>query len=151
MTGNVAATVSYAGDVKYNAASTTVDIVVNPKAKENATISIDAPEITEGESATVTVTLPRDATGSVTIGGKVVPVKDGVASAVLANLPVGNNNVPVTYSGDDKYNSIETSTVVTVNEKPVPPKENLTISASADPITVGEDAVIVVTGLLCLV
>ncbi len=26
------------------------------------------------------------------------------------------------------------------------PKENLTISASADPITVGEDAVIVVTG-----
>ena len=81
-----------------------------------------------------------------TIGDKVVPVKDGVASAVLANLPVGNNNVSVSYSGDDKYNSIETSTVVTVKEKPVPPKENLTISASADPITVGEDAVIVVTG-----
>ena len=146
LTGNVTAAVSYAGDAKYNAASTSVVIVVNPKSKENATISIDAPEITEGESATVTVTLPSDATGSVTIGGKVVPVKDGVASAVLANLPVGNNKVPVTYSGDDKYNSIETSTVVTVNEKPVPPKENLTISASADPITVGEDAVIVVTG-----
>ena len=88
---NATALISYPGDAKYNAASTTVDIVVNPKAKENATISIDAPEITEGESATVTVTLPRDATGSVTIGGKVVPVKDGVASVVLANLPVGNN------------------------------------------------------------
>ena len=147
MTGNVTAAVSYAGDAKYNAASTSVVIVVNPKPKENATISIDAPEITEGESATVTVTLPGDATGSVTIGDKVVPVKNGVASAVLANLPVGNNKIPVTYSGDAKYNSIETSTVVTVKEKPAPPKENLTISASADAITVGEDAVVVVSGL----
>ncbi|MEE0024966.1 MAG: Ig-like domain repeat protein, partial [Methanobrevibacter sp.] len=147
LTGNVTAAVSYAGDAKYNAASTSVVIVVNPKSKENATISIDAPEITEGESATVTVTLPGDATGSVTIGGKVVPVKNGVASAVLANLPVGNNKIPVTYSGDAKYNSIETSTVVTVKEKPAPPKENLTISASADAITVGEDAVVVVSGL----
>ena len=143
LTGNVTAAVSYAGDAKYNAASTSVVIVVNPKPKENATISIDAPEITEGESATVTVTLPGDATGSVTIGDKVVPVKNGVASAVLANLPVGNNKIPVTYSGDAKYNSIETSTVVTVKEKPAPPKENLT----ADSITVGEDAVVVVSGL----
>ena len=91
--------------------------------------------------------MPSDATGSVTIGGKVIAVKNGVASAVLTNLPVGNNKVPVTYSGDNKYNSIETSTVVTVKEKPVPPKENLTISASANPIAVGEDAVVVVSGL----
>ena len=147
LTGNVTAAVSYAGDAKYNAASTSVVIVVNPKPKENATISIDAPEITEGESATVTVTLPGDATGSVTIGGKVIAVKDGVASAVLTNLPVGNNKIPVTYSGDNKYNSIETSTVVIVKEKPVPSKENLTIIASADSITVGEDAVVVVSGL----
>ena len=147
LTRNVTAVVSYAGDAKYNGASASVVIVVNPKPKENATISIDAPEITEGENATVTVTLPKDATGSVTIGDKVVSVKNGVASAVLTNLPVGDNTVSVIYSGDDKYNSIETSVVVTVDEKPVPPKENLTIIASADPITVGEDAVIVVSGL----
>ena len=67
---------------------------------------------------------------------------------LILNLrPVGNTTVPVTYSGDNKYYSIETSTVVTVKEKPVPPKENLTISASADAITVGEDAVVVVSGL----
>ena len=120
---------------------------VNPKPKENATISIDAPEVTEGEKATVTVTLPTDATGTVTIGNKIISIKNGVASAVLTNLPVGNTTVPITYSGDDKYNPIETSVVVTVNEKPVPPKENLTISAVANPITIGEDAVIVVSGL----
>ncbi|MBR6023645.1 MAG: Ig-like domain repeat protein, partial [Methanobrevibacter sp.] len=144
---NITATVTYDGDDKYNNASTTVDIVVNPKSKENATYTIDAPEVTEGENATVTVTLPSDATGSVTIGEEIIPVQNGTASAVLSNLPVGNTTVPVTYSGDDKYNPIETTVTVTVNEKPVTPKENLTISATADAITVGEDAVIVVTGL----
>ena len=144
---NASALISYSGDVKYNAASTTVVIVVNPKAKENATIVIDAPsEATVGDNVTVTVTLPRDATGSVTIGNEVVPIKNGTASVVLTNVPAGNTIVPVTYSGDDKYNSIETIVAIKVNEKPVPPKENLTISASADPITVGEDAVIVVSG-----
>ena len=113
---NVTASITYVGDDKYNSASAAVDIVVNPKPKENATIRIDAPEVTEGENATVTVTLPGDATGKVTIGNEIVPVRNGVASAVLTNLPVGNNTVPVTYSGDDKYNSIGTSVIVTVKE-----------------------------------
>ena len=127
--------------------STSFEVIYNPQPKEDATISIDAPAISEGENATVTVTLPSDATGFVTIGDEIIPVNGGVASAVLANLPVGNTEVPITYSGDDKYNSIETSAVVTVNVKPDPHKENLTISAVADPITVGEDAVIAVSGL----
>ena len=147
LTENATAVITYPGDDKYNNASTTVDIVVNPKAKENATISIDAPsEVTEGDNVTVTVTLPEDATGTVTIGNEVVPVRKGVASAVLTNLPVGNNTVPVNYSGDDKYNSIETSVTVIVNPQPVP-KKDLNVSVSADPITVGEDAVIVVSDL----
>ena len=127
--------------------STSFEVINNPKPKENATISIDAPVVSEGEDATVTVTLPGDATGFVTIGDEIIPVNNGVASAVLTNLPVGNTDVPVTYSGDDKYNSIETSAVVTVNAKPNPHKENLTISAVANPISVGEDAVIAVSGL----
>ena len=147
LTENVTAYVNYPGDKTYNSASTAVNITVNPKAKENATIIVYAPEITEGENATVTVTLPSDATGSVTVGDEVVLVQNGTVSAVLTNLPVGNTTVPITYSGDDKYNSIETSIIVTVNEKPVPPKENLTISAAANPITVGEDASVVVSGL----
>ena len=61
-----------------------------------------------------------------TIGNEVVPIKNGTASVVLTNVPAGNTIVPVSYSGDDKYNSIETSVAIKVNEKPVPPKENLT-------------------------
>ena len=151
LTENTTAIVSYPGDDKYNNASTTVDIVVNPKEKKNATIVIDAPsEATEGDNVTVTVTLPEDATGTVTVGNEVVGVVNGTASVVLTNLPLGNITVPVTYSGDDKYNPIETSINVTVNPQPVPPKENLTIKATADSITVGENATIVVTGFLLL-
>ena len=144
--GNTTVPVTYSGDDKYNNASTTVDIVVYPKPKENATIVIDVPEVTEGENVTVTVTLPEDATGTVTVGNEVVGVVNGTASAVLTNLPVGNTTVPVTYSGDDKYNPIETNVTVTVDEKPVLPKENLTLEAVADPISAGENASVVVTG-----
>ena len=113
---NATAVITYAGDDKYNNASAEVVIVVNPKAKENATISIDAPEITEGENATVTVTLPSDATGTVTIGNETVDVVNGTASAVLTNLPVGNNTLPITYSGDDKYSPIESNVTISVKE-----------------------------------
>uniref|UniRef100_UPI003890E314 Ig-like domain repeat protein n=1 Tax=Methanobrevibacter sp. TaxID=66852 RepID=UPI003890E314 len=144
--GSAVITVNVGGDGIYALNSTNVTVTVKNK-KENATISIDAPsQATEGDNVTVTVTLPEDATGSVTIGNEIVPVQNGTARAVLTNIPAGNTTVPITYSGDDKYNPIETSVTVTVDEKPVPPKENLTISAAADPITVGENATIVVTG-----
>ena len=142
--GNYTVPVTYSGDDKYNGAKGDVNVTVN---KADATISIDAPPITEGDNATVTVTLPGDATGKVTVGNEIVTVKEGTASVVLTGLKAGIKTVPVTYSGDDKYNSIETSTDVIVNEKPVPAKENLTIKATADEITEGENATVIITGL----
>ena len=100
-----------------------------------------------GENATVIVILPGDATGDVRIGNEIVPIKEGTASAILTDLPVGITTIPVTYSGDDKYNPIETNADVVVNDVPSPDKKNLTIKATADEITEGEDAVIIVTGL----
>jgi uncharacterized protein YjdB len=104
----------YIGDNNHNMAYTNVTITVNPK--ENATIIIDAPEITVGENATVTVTLPEDATGTVSIGNEIVDVINGAATVILTNLPAGNNTLPVIYSGDVKYNPIETDVTVTVNK-----------------------------------
>ena len=116
--GSATITVSFAGNDKYAAAeNVTVSVFVAPKPKENATISIDAPsQATEGDNVTVTVTLPEDATGNVTIGNEVVPVQNGTASAVLTDIPAGNTTVPITYSGDDKYNPIETEVNITVEE-----------------------------------
>ena len=120
LTENATATVSYPGDDKYNSASTTADIVVNPKPKENATITIDVPPVTEGQNVTVNVELPRDATGNVAavVAGKTytAPIKDGKATITIPELAAGNYNVPVTYSGDDKYNSLTEEVKITVDE-----------------------------------
>ena len=142
--GNYTIQVSYSGDDKYNGAAGEANITVN---KADAVMTIDAPAITEGENATVTVTLASDATGNVTIGNESVPVKEGTATAIIFGLPAGTNTIPVTYSGDDKYNSIENTADIIVNEKPVPAKENLTIKATADEITEGENATVIITGL----
>ena len=100
--------------------STVVTVTVKKAPKENATISIDAPEITEGENATVTVTLPEDATGTVTasVDGKnfTADVINGTAAITLPELGAGNYTIPVTYSGDDKYNQIETEANINVKE-----------------------------------
>ena len=62
---------------------------------------------------------------------------------------MGNTTLSVVYSGDDKYAPAEDNVTVTVNPKdePVIPKEDLNVSVSADEITVGDDAVILVSGL----
>ena len=103
--------------------------------------------ITVGEDAIIKVTGLEKATGnvSVIVDGKTysAPIKAGEASVIVPGL---TNNVAavVNYAGDKNYNSASTRVNITVNPKP---KENLTISAVAEPITVGNNATVVVTGL----
>ena len=92
------------------------------------------------EDANVIVTGLKDATGevTVTVNGKTytAPIKNSEAKVTIPGLTesvTGNVN----YNGDDKYNPASTTVNITVNPKP---KENLTIEATAKPITVGEDA-----------
>ena len=53
----------------------------------------------------------------------------------------------VDYVGDDYYNPDSVSVKITVYPAPKPVKKNLTLHANAEPITVGEDATVIVTGL----
>ena len=122
-------------------------VTVNPEPKENLTISASAQPITVGEDANVVVTGLKNATGevTVTVNGKTytAPIKNSKATVNIPGLTesvTGNVN----YNGDDKYNPASTTVNITVNPKP---KENLTIEATAKPITVGEDANVIVTGL----
>ncbi|WP_407421173.1 beta strand repeat-containing protein, partial [Methanobrevibacter sp.] len=137
--GSAVITVSFAGNDKYAASEANVTVTVSLK---DANITIDAPaEATEGDNVTVTVILPEDATGTVTVGDETVPVVNGTASAVLTNLPLGNNTVPITYSGDDKYNNASTSVEIAVNPKP---KKDLTLNATA--FEVMGNVTLIVTG-----
>ena len=118
--GNYTVIAVYSGNNKYNPSNATAAFVVGKPAKENATMDIDVAPVTEGQNVTVNVELPEDATGTVTasINGKnyTVPLKDGKATITIPELVAGNYTIPVTYSGDDKYNSGTEEVNVTVKE-----------------------------------
>ena len=149
-TGTAIITASVGGDGVYALNSTNVSVTVNEKPippKENLTIEATAKPITVGEDANVIVTGLKDATGevTVTVNGKTytAPIKNSEAKVTIPDLTesvTGNVNYP----GDKQYNPASTTVNITVNPKP---KENLIISASAKPITVGENANVIVTGL----
>ena len=148
--GTAIITATVGGDGIYTLNSTNVSVTVNEKPippKDNLTISASAQPITVGEDANVIVTGLEDATGEVTVTigsnkwtGK---ISKGTANIVVTGLKE-TTTANVIYAGDERYNPASTTVKITVNPKP---KENLTISASAEPITVGENANVIVTGL----
>ena len=73
-------------------------------------------------------------------------LKAGEASVIVPGL-TNNVTAVVNYAGDKNYNSASTTVNITVNPAPGPDKKDLTISAVAEPITVGNNATVVVTGL----
>ena len=150
--GNATIAVSVGDNVVYKYAVVYVNVTVNekPVPKENLTMHANAEPITVGEDARIIVTGLKDATGDVSliVNGKTYtsPIRNGGASVIVSGLKedaVGQ----VLYSGDDNYNNASASVVVVVNPLPVQDKKNLTIKAGAEPITVGENATVKVTGL----
>ncbi|MBO7735420.1 MAG: hypothetical protein J6S67_22845, partial [Methanobrevibacter sp.] len=141
--GNQTLLVSYSGDGVYKAKQEIVNITVNRK---NLNIDASAKPIVKGDNATVIVTGLERATGNVTVTinnnnwtGKII---NGTATIIIPGLNE-NTTANVTYTGDANYTNASTAVDIIVN----PRKVNLTIVASADPIMLSEDAIVVVTGL----
>ena len=105
--GNTTVNISFAGNDKYNAAKNVTLIVTVRETKQNASMDVDSGKAVEDENSTITVNLPKDATGNVTavVDGKTytAPVVNGTATISVPGLKSGNYTVPVTYSGDNKY------------------------------------------------
>jgi uncharacterized repeat protein (TIGR01451 family) len=101
---------SYSGDDKYLPVVGSDTFKVS---KVKPDIDVDAPGITVGDNGDITVILPDDATGTVTIevAGKryTAPVKNGIARFIVPGLKVGVHDIKVWYSGDDKYLPAETT------------------------------------------
>ena len=142
--GNHTLLVIYSGDWVYNPKEANVTITVNRK---NLNINASAKPIHKGENATVIVTDLEYATGNVTVTinntdwtGKIT---NGTANIIISGLNE-TTTANVTYIGDANYTNASTTVTIVVNPRP---KENLTISASADPIMIGEDATVIVNGL----
>jgi uncharacterized repeat protein (TIGR01451 family) len=94
----------YSGDDKYLPAEGSDPFRVS---KVKPHIDVDAPDITLGDDGVITVEMPSDATGTVTIevdGRKyTATLKNGKAVFRVSGLKVGKHDIEVSYSGDDKY------------------------------------------------
>ena len=101
------ALLTYTGNYKYNGATYKVKFNTT---KVDPTIHVNVRDIQVGEVEDITITLPSDATGSVTVivNGKTytASVNNGVALVEISGLDKGTYNVQVTYSGNDKYNPV---------------------------------------------
>lgn len=148
--GDYPYTMTYSGDSKYSSITTNGSFKVNntisnttdknntngtgnetsgntTNGTENTTVS---PEITilpldtPSDDGSVTVSLPSDATGIVTlsINGKDYPyaVVNGQANVIIPNLGDGNYPYTITYSGDSKYASFISNDSLKVNKTTTP-------------------------------
>ncbi|SDA52334.1 polymorphic outer membrane protein repeat-containing protein [Methanobrevibacter millerae] len=120
--GEYTAIVTYEGDHKYFPSTTTVKFTVT---KLKTPINAAGDEIEEGESATVIVKVPEDATGTITIvvdGKKYTEeVENGKAVFKVPGLVKGDWDVDASYSGDKKYEANDTITDILVYRyEPVP-------------------------------
>ena len=114
--GTYKAKVTYEGDDKYLPSTTTVTFKVT---KSKTPIKADGDEIEVGDDGTVTVKVPSDATGTVTIkvNGKTYTkeVKNGKTVFKVPGLNKGDHKVSAKYSGNKKYDANTTNTDILVH------------------------------------
>ncbi len=88
------------------------------KADPEITLSVPEETQVEGEKLTITVGLPEDATGTVTLAigdeeGTAAVSGDGTAEIKIAAMP-GTHEILVSYSGDDNYNMVSENRIVKI-------------------------------------
>ena len=130
----------YSGDDKYNANDNQTSFNIINKDVE---LNIKADDIVYEDVLNVTVSVPEDATGyvSVSVGDYtgVAFIENGTAFLTIPNLEPGIQNLTVFYSGDDEYQEVTSNAYVNVARK------SSTTNVSVDDIMEGENAIVTVT------
>jgi predicted outer membrane repeat protein len=115
--GTQTATVDFAGNDEYKNASVESTFII---VKGTPDISASSASVWIGNDATVIVTVPSDAEGTVTItvNGKkyTAEINEGSATATISadDLVAGENTIDVTFDGDDNYTPNFNSTTLFV-------------------------------------
>lgn len=119
--GNYDYVLSYSGDDKYSSFTTTGNLNVENAVSDKIKPSVEVPSLdSPSADGSVTVKLPDDATGIVTLS---INKKDyhfaavnGAAKVMIPNLDNGNYPYTIAYSGDSKYSSYSTSGSLKINK-----------------------------------
>ena len=135
--GDKSVSAVYEGDSNYARNFTSGQFKVS---KVNSNLAVEIDDAKVGENITVTVHVPKDATGQVLIDidgvGYYVNVTGGVGTVEIPYLPNGTYEVNLTYTGDDKYLSSTNKSTVTVS------KLESFVIPTAHNIQVGENEII---------
>ena len=103
--GTYAFAAVWAGDDNYNSVTENGDFKVN---KVDSSVVVNVNNIKVGEELTITVNVPSDATGDVTVSvdGKEynVAIENGKAVKTISGLKADDYTVTVKYAGDNNYN-----------------------------------------------
>ena len=115
--GTYAFAAAWAGNDNYNIVTENGDFKVN---KIDSSVAVNVNNIKVGEELTITVIVPFDATGDVTVSvdGKEynVAIENGKAVKTIADLKANDYTVTVKYSGDNNYNANQNTTEFTVSK-----------------------------------
>lgn len=125
--GTYLVSITYTGSENYDTTSDFVFVTVNKV--ENTTMTVETTSPVAGDNATVTVTLPEDATGIVSVkygnGVYSAPVVDGVATVSVPTTLPGTEAAEVTYNGDTNYAPASASVDITVAPNGIIIAENI--------------------------
>ena len=135
--GTYAFAAVWAGDDNYNIVTENGDFKVN---KIDSSVAVNVNNIKVGEELTVTVNVPSDATGDVTVSvdGKEynVAIENGKAVKTIADLKANDYTVTVKYSGDNNYNAAVAASSFTVS------KVDSTMDVTVNDIVFGGDLIV---------
>ena len=117
--GNYTFNVTYSGDDNYGPCQSNFTVAVNKKLVD---MTITAGDITYGEAATITVTTPTDATGTVTIcisdKNYAAEIINGEATFNITGLGAGDYEAIANYTGDANYQALQNTTQFRVGKAP---------------------------------
>jgi predicted outer membrane repeat protein len=131
-------TAVYEGDRNYKASNGSSIFSVSAKKD----LILNASTFTIGENVTVFVTGFENATGNITVtAGDNNYISSIMMSMAFVSIPKSDKNITayIYYPGDDKYNNASTTVDIIA-------KKDLNLTAIAEPVTVGENATIIITG-----
>ena len=135
--GTYAFAAAWAGDDNYNAVTENGDFKVN---KIDSSVAVNVNNIKVGEELTITVNVPSDATGDVTVSvdGKEykVAIENGKAVKTISGLKADDYTVTVKYAGDNNYNAAVATSSFTVS------KVDSTMDVTVNDIVFGGDLIV---------
>ena len=144
--GNYNVTVSFDGNVSFNAETKSAEFKVKKEAeKPDLDLTVSVEDIFAGQNATVKVKTNNAFNGKLTliINGIVndnININNGEGSYTVENLPIGNYTAYVGFNGDNTFDS-----AAKAGSFEVKPKNDLDLNINVSDIFEGQDAVVNIT------